>query len=90
MVHRWVIAHKDPGIQNWLDTTGIEKGFIANRWVYSEFPDQADWPKIFAKKISFSEIDAHMPDDMPRVTPEQRKVAISIRQAHVKRRFRVF
>ncbi|MFL3655990.1 MAG: hypothetical protein ACJ04P_13015 [Halioglobus sp.] len=89
-VQRWVIAHKDPGIQNWLDTTGIEKGFIANRWVYSEFPDQADWPKIFAKKISFSEIDAHMPDDMPRVTPEQRKVAISIRQAHVKRRFRVF
>lgn len=89
-IQRWVIAHKDPGILNWLDTTGIEKGFIANRWVYSEFPEQADWPKIFAKKIRFSEIDSHMPEDMPRVTPEQRKAAIAIRQAHVQRRFRVF
>lgn len=89
-IQRWVIAHKDPGVMNWLDTTGTEKGFIANRWVYSAFPDQSEWPKIFAKKIAFSEIDLHMPNDMPRVTYEQRQAAIAIRQAHVQRRFRVF
>ena len=89
-IQRWVIAHRDPGVMNWLDTTGLERGFVTNRWVYSEFPDESEWPVISAKKITFDEIDSHMPEDMPRVTAEQRMQSIAIRQAHVKRRFRVF
>ncbi len=89
-IQRWVIAHRDPGVMNWLDTTGLERGFVTNRWVYTEFPDESEWPVISAKKIAFDDIDSHMPADMPRVTPEQRRQAIAIRQAHVKRRFRVF
>jgi len=87
---RWLIAHKDPGVQNWVDTTGLPKGFLSHRWAYSEIPPEEDWPTIKAKKISLSEVGDYMPADMPRLTPEQRREEIKIRQAHVQKRFRVF
>ena len=39
-VQRWVVAHRDPGVQNWLDTTGLRKGYLSHRWAYSELPPQ--------------------------------------------------
>ena len=35
-VQRWVVSHRDPGIQNWLDTTGLPRGYLSHRWAYSE------------------------------------------------------
>ncbi len=89
-VQRWVVAHRDPGVQNWLDTTGLPKGYLSHRWAYSALPDKQDWPKISAKKISFADVHNYFPADMPKVAPEQRRKEIAIRQAHVQRRFRVF
>ncbi|MGI9292770.1 MAG: hypothetical protein ACR2PS_02205, partial [Pseudomonadales bacterium] len=89
-VQRWVVAHCDPGVQNWLDTTGLPKGYLSHRWAYSELPPKDEWPTITAKKVSFDEIRDHFPEDMPIVTPEQRNEAIRIRQEHVQRRYRVF
>ena len=89
-VQRWVVAHRDPGIQNWIDTTGLPRGYVTNRWAYSQLPDEADWPTITARKIRFDEIRGCFPDDMPEVTDAQRRDAIAVRQEHVQRRFRVF
>jgi hypothetical protein len=36
---RWVVAHRDPGVPNWLDTAGHRRGTIGVRWVG---PDVAD------------------------------------------------
>jgi hypothetical protein len=89
-VQRWVVAHRDPGVQNWVDTTGLPRGYLSHRWAYSQLPPKEAWPTISARKIPFDEIGAQFPDDMPVVTPEARREAIRIRQAHVQRRFRVF
>lgn len=89
-VQRWVVAHQDPGIQNWLDTTGLPKGYLSHRWAYSELPAEDDWPTISCKVIPFADIASYMPADIPTITPEQRREAIHIRQLHVQRRFRVF
>ena len=89
-VQRWVVAHRDPGVQNWIDTTGLPMGYLSHRWAYSELPDKADWPTIQCKRIRFDEIDAAFPADQPRVSPEQRRDAIRVRQRHVQKRFRVF
>ncbi|MGI9288801.1 MAG: hypothetical protein ACR2P1_25665, partial [Pseudomonadales bacterium] len=89
-VQRWVVAHRDPGVQNWLDTTGLPKGYLSHRWAYSELPPKDEWPTITAKKIRFDEVRDHFPEDMPMLTTEQRREAIGIRQEHVKRRYRVF
>lgn len=89
-VQRWVVSHRDPGVQNWIDTTGLPKGYLSHRWAYGELPPKDQWPTITAKKIRFDEIDAQFPSDMPRLSNEQRADAIAIRQAHVKKRFRAF
>ena len=89
-VQRWVVAHRDPGVQNWVDTTGLPRGYLSHRWAYTELPPQEAWPTISARKIPFDRIREQFPADMPVLTPEQRREAIRIRQEHVQRRFRVF
>jgi hypothetical protein len=89
-VQRWVVAHRDPGVQNWIDTTGLPKGYLSHRWAYSELPDKKDWPTITGRVISFDEIQKAFPADQPRVTPEERRERIRVRQRHVQKRFRVF
>ncbi|MEM8498592.1 MAG: hypothetical protein AAF542_11260 [Pseudomonadota bacterium] len=89
-VQRWVVSHKDPGIQNWLDTTGLPRGYLSHRWAYSEIPPEKDWPTIKAEKICFDQIEGYIPEDMPRLSEQQRRHEISVRQAHVQRRYRVF
>jgi hypothetical protein len=89
-VQRWVVAHRDPGVQNWIDTTGLPSGFLSHRWAYSELPEKKDWPTISCRVISFDEIAKTFPEDQPRVGPEERREAIRVRQRHVQKRFRVF
>ena len=43
-----------------------------------------------ARKVRFDEIRGCFPDDMPLLTPAERRAAIGIRQEHVQRRYRVF
>lgn len=87
---RWVVAHRDPGVFNWIDTTGLPKGYLSHRWAYSELPPKEDWPTITCRVIRFDEIDDVFPGDQPRVTPTERAEAIRVRQRHVQKRFRVF
>jgi hypothetical protein len=89
-VQRWVVSHQDPGIQNWLDTTGLPRGYLSHRWAYSEIPDEKNFPTIKAVKIRLDQVDEYIPQDMPRLSLEERKKEIGIRQVHVQRRYRVF
>lgn len=89
-VIRLVIAHRDPGVPNWLDTTGQPEGFMSPRWAYSTQPAQEHWPEISARKLRFEEIRAHLHPSTSVVTPEERRRVIAARQRHVRRRYRVF
>jgi hypothetical protein len=89
-VIRLVVAHRDPGVPNWLDTTGHAEGFLTPRWAYSETPSPDQWPSITAKKVRFDEIREHLHESTRVVSPEQRRDQIRVRQEHVQRRFRVF
>lgn len=87
---RWLVAHQDPGVQNWIDTTGLPKGFLSHRWAYAELPPESEWPTIKAQVIKLSDVDKVIPADMPRTSVAERKREIGVRQAHVRKRFRVF
>ena len=87
---RLVIAHRDPGVPNWVDTTGHPEGFMAPRWAYSQTPPTEQWPSIAAQKVRFDEIRKHLPEGTRSVSPAERREQIRIRQAHVLRRFRSF
>jgi hypothetical protein len=84
---RWVIAHRDPGVPNWVDTTGHPEGFMAPRWAYFEKPPQERWPEIRATKVRFDEIRDHLAPGTRSVSPDERREQIRIRQLHVQRRF---
>ena len=83
---RYVISEQDPGINNWLDTTGLNHGMMSMRWAYTEEP--AALPTLVVSKVPFAELDKHLPADTTRVTPEQRREQIVLRQEHCQRRFR--
>jgi hypothetical protein len=87
-VRRYVVAHRDPGVPNWVDTTGLPEGFLTFRWAYSELPPQLPTTKV--RKLRFDEIRSHLPADTRSVSPAERREAIRIRQAHVQRRYRQY
>lgn len=72
---RAVIAVKDPGVPNWLDTGGEPWGIIQMRWNRcSSAPD----PTV--KKVLLKEVRKHLPDDTPVITPEIRKEQLRARR----------
>jgi hypothetical protein len=89
-VYRIVLAHIDPGVPNWVDTTGHREGFVTARWAYTETPAASDWPTITAKKVPLHEVRQHLPKDTGTVDAAERREQISVRQQHVRRRYRVF
>jgi hypothetical protein len=89
-VIRLVVAHRDPGVPNWLDTTGHPEGFLTPRWAYTETPPPDEWPSITAKKVPFEGIRPHLHESTRTVSPEERREQIRVRQRHVSRRFRAF
>jgi hypothetical protein len=80
---RIVVAHRDPGVQNWLDPAGARQGAIFYRWIWSE-----DAP---VPTTTLTTID-RLPDELPATTPvfgpEDRREQIARRRAHLARRFR--
>jgi hypothetical protein len=85
---RYVIAHHDPGVPNWVDTTGLPEGFMSARWTYPEMPDRM--PTVKVTKVPFAKIRNHLPKEVRTVSPEERRQQIRIRQEHVQRRFRQY
>ncbi|WP_420435404.1 DUF1214 domain-containing protein [Candidatus Poriferisocius sp.] len=80
---RLVVAHRDPGVHNWLDTEGRSEAFIAFRWVMS-----ATMPTPEALMVPFAEIDQHLPESTARSTPRQRADQIAVRRRSRALRFR--
>lgn len=85
---RYVVSHTDPGVPNWLDTTGLAEGFMAVRWSYAKVPDQL--PSVRVALVPADEVRQHLHPDTPQVTPAARREQIAIRQQHVQRRYRQY
>jgi hypothetical protein len=78
---RCVIAHRDPGVANWLDAMRYGEGMIQYRWVWSRSNPQ---PRL--RRLRFQELASALPPGTPRISPEERRRQLAIRQAHVARR----
>ena len=87
---RLVLAHRDPGVQNWVDVTGHAEAFMSPRWAYSRTPPVDQWPTISATRVPLREVRGHLPERTPSFSAAQRRVEIALRQRHVRKRFRVF
>lgn len=87
-VTRYVVAHDDPGVPNWLDTTGLPEGFVTFRWTYQMPPEEM--PVVSTTKVASAEIRQHLPAATRTVTAEERAEQVRLRQRHVQRRYRQY
>jgi len=82
-VFRAVVAHRDPGVANWLDTGGNAQGPMIFRWLRAD-----DAPVPATRVVDFDDIDAALPPETVRVDAEERRAVLAMRRAGVRRRFR--
>src|SRR3546814_20232283 len=75
-VFRAVISARDPGVHNWLDTSGYLRGASQGRWV-----DTDDKPTPTIRKGKVDEVLYQLPQATRRVTPEQRYRRVRDRRA---------
>lgn len=68
---RVVISAKDPGVANWLDTSGYPVGVIQGRW--TECDSQ---PVPVLRKTTIDKVPGLLPSTTARVTPSQRERVI--------------
>lgn len=80
---RAVIAHRDPGVPNWLDPAGHTSGLIGGRWLRADSN-----PSATLHVVPFDEIRKHLPADTGTITPSQRQDSLRLRNLGVARRFR--
>ena len=72
---RIVVANKDPGVPNWLDTAGYPRGLIQGRWVGCE---TQPIPKV--TRVKLADLRGVLPTDTGTVTPEQRQQIVRERR----------
>ena len=77
-----VIAERDPGVPNWLDTGGYNRGAMLGRW---NGADAAPTPTIV--RTSLRELRRHLPADTPDVTPTRRAEQIAALRREQNQRF---
>jgi hypothetical protein len=83
---RFVISERDPGVANWLETTGHRRGYIQFRWQrLTRDLTPADGPT--AEVVPFDEVPERLEYyERARVTPEEWSSRIAARQTAVARR----
>lgn len=82
----YVIALKDPGVHNWLDTAGLHDVLVLQRW--QGFPDpDAPAPAIESRKVKLADLPSVLPPGVVWVSPQERAAQIARRRAGYDRRF---
>ena len=74
---RCVVAHRDPGVANWLDTSGEPEGLLQYRWIWSQTN-----PVPTGRIVSFDSIRDHLPTDTPAFSPANRRADRKARLRH--------
>ncbi|MGH7805670.1 MAG: hypothetical protein ACREQJ_15080, partial [Candidatus Binatia bacterium] len=84
----YVVAARDPGVQNWLDTDGLHEGYLLFRWeLLRSTPD----PKLVVRdvrRVKLGDLAAALPFPAPKFSAEDRRKQIAARQAGYARRMK--
>jgi ribosomal protein S16 len=81
-IFRGVIAHEDPGVPNWLDTEGNERGTLAVRFLFADRT-----PKPTLRRLKLADLRDALPPDTPRLTQDERSAVIARRNRALQRRY---
>jgi hypothetical protein len=81
-VFRGVIAHADPGVANWLDTSGLSTGTLTARFLLADAA-----PEIAFRVVPLSDASSTLPN-APRIDAAERARIIEARRRAVECRWR--
>jgi hypothetical protein len=73
---RVVLAHRDPGVPNWIDSEERRRGMLAYRWVRARSN-----PTPETEVVRFAELHRHLPAAHPVVGAEERRARLARRRA---------
>ena len=81
-----VVGGRDPGVRNWLDTTGLTRGRLACRYdgIGDRPFDAAKTPTVV--KVRYDELAYRLPAGTPAFTPAERQATIAARRRHLQKR----
>jgi hypothetical protein len=80
-----LISLEDPGVANWLDPAGHNEGLIFMRWQgLASPPTKADQPRT--RVLSPEELATYI-ENLPKVSPKERRHAVQVRRRAVHERF---
>jgi hypothetical protein len=85
--YTYVVAARDPGVYNWLNTGGLHQGVILIRWqALPESTTSATGAVRSAKVVKLADLNTVLPSDARRVTVAERKKLLQERaQAYAHR-----
>lgn len=80
---RIVVADRDPGVTNWVETLGHRKGFLQFRWQrVSRQLTELDGPTV--ELVDFDEVKSRLPyHEINRISAEDWRARIALRQRQV-------
>jgi hypothetical protein len=79
---RLVMAHRDPGVHNWLDTQGFQRGNLTYRHMLEGEPAVLD-----TRVVAFDQLSSNLPADTTKVTEAERAAAMWDRFRGIRRRY---
>jgi hypothetical protein len=79
---RLVIAHRDPGVHNWLDTQGFERGNLTYRHMLEGEP-----AVLNTRVVNCDELMRALPADTTMVSEAERSAAMWERFRGIRRRY---
>jgi hypothetical protein len=85
--HTFVIAATDPGVANWLDTTGRPRGIVMLRFDGMRNPTFPEDQRPVARVVNLDELANALPAGTRRLGDDERREAIAARRRHVQARF---
>jgi hypothetical protein len=86
--YTFVIAPHDPGVRNWLDTTGLHEGSIFIRWQKLPQPlNPAGNAVREVKVVKLSNLATIFPANTQKITPKERNKLLLERAAAYQKRF---
>jgi hypothetical protein len=83
----FVVAHRDPGVHNWLDTGGLVHTIFGHRWQAFDRSGGADAPWLEARLCGFDELERKLGDGVARIDAAGRARQLADRRAGFARRF---
>ena len=86
-----VLSHEDPGIAEWLDPDGLDRGFLFLRWAGLD-PEKTPTrvPAVDVQVVPIDRLNEVIPASLPRLDQAQRAAHHQTRKAAYARRFREF